>query len=228
MPTWAPSWPWPEMTNGIRPARLRTHIRSSTARASATRRYIARRSSSVRPAAAPSGCACRPVTVIASRSEIDASSVDRERRLAHDLGERRGRVRRPADLPGRRLQLEGDRRLGDEVRGVRADEVDAQGDVGLLVRDHLREALVLAADERLGDGLERHLADLHGDAAVLALLLAEADAGDLGAAVGRAGLIHVVDRVDVLLAGDHVRGDDPLVRGGVSKLKPADDVADGV
>ena len=41
MPTWAPSWPWPLMTNGIRPARLRIHIRSSTARASATVRYIA-------------------------------------------------------------------------------------------------------------------------------------------------------------------------------------------
>src|SRR5438132_11159132 len=41
------------MTNGIRPARLRTHIRSSTARARATIRYIATRSSSLSPSDSP-------------------------------------------------------------------------------------------------------------------------------------------------------------------------------
>ena len=45
----APSWPWPLMTNGMRPARLRTHIRSSTARAVAMTRYMPMRSSSVSP-----------------------------------------------------------------------------------------------------------------------------------------------------------------------------------
>jgi hypothetical protein len=38
-----------------------------------------------------------------------------------------------ADLPRRRLELEPERRLSDEVGGVRPDDVDAERLVGLLV-----------------------------------------------------------------------------------------------
>src|SRR2546428_447407 len=94
-------------------------------------------------------------------------------------------MRRAADLPRCRVELEGERRLGDEVRDVRADEVDTQGVARLGVADDLDEALVLAADDRLRHGLERNLADLVGQPLFLALLLGEAHRRDLGPRVRR-------------------------------------------
>ena len=91
------------------------------------------------------------------------------------------------------------------------DDVDAQRVARLGVADDLGEALVLAADDRLRDGLERDLADLVREASLLALLLGQPDRGDLGPAVRGPGLLDVVDLVDVRLAGDGVRRDDPLV-----------------
>ena len=91
------------------------------------------------------------------------------------------RVGRAADLPRRRLELEGERRLGDEVGRVRPDDVDAERVVGVGVGDDLGEALVLAADDRLGDRLERDLADLD----VVARLLACASVSPIEAISGR-------------------------------------------
>ena len=116
------------------------------------------------------------------------------------------RVRRGADLPGRRVELERERRFGDEVRGVRADDVDPERVAGLGVRDDLGEALVLAADDGLGDRLERHLADLDREAALDALGLGQADRGDLRPAVRGARLLVVVHVVDVGVARDRVGG----------------------
>src|SRR5919198_1458403 len=151
------------MTNGIRPARLSTHIRSSSARVRATTRYISISSSSDRPTNPPRCVIFRSVTAIdpldpslAGSSEVDRASVDRHRRLAENLRQGRVRVRRRADLPWRRLELEGERCLGYEVGDMWADEVDAERVVRLGVADDLDEALVLATDERLGDRLERH------------------------------------------------------------------------
>ena len=98
-------------------------------------------------------------------------------------------MRRGADLPGVDLEREAEARLGDEVGRVRADDVDAERVVGVLVRDDLGEALVLATDDRLGDGLERDLADLVVRAGRLDLLLGQADRGDLRAAVGGPRLV---------------------------------------
>src|SRR6266568_1273497 len=84
-----------------------------------------------------------------SPSEVDGAAVDRERRLAEDLAQGRMGVRRPADLPWRGVERKGERRLRDEIDRVRPDEVDPQGVVVVLPGDHLREALVLAADEGL-------------------------------------------------------------------------------
>ena len=81
---------------------------------------------------------------------------------------------------------------------------------------------------RLRDRLERDLADLDRQPALLGLLLGQADRGDLRPAVGRPRLLHVVDRVDVLVAGDRVGGDDALVAGGVGEHQAADEVADRV
>src|SRR5712671_4379895 len=236
MPTCAPSWPWPLMTNGIRPARLRIHIRSSTARARATWRYMSRSSSSDSPTASPRWLAWptlpdRGVTAIWSSvagSEVDRSAVNGHRRLAEDLRERRVGMRGAADLPRRGLELERNRRLGDEIRGMRPDDVDPERLVGPLVGDDLGKALVLATDDRLRDRLERHLADLDRQAALLALLLGQPDRGNLGPAVRRPRLLDVIDLVDILLTGDDMRGRDPLVGRGVGEHQPADDIPDRI
>src|SRR3954453_11747976 len=135
----------------MRPARLRIHIRSSAARASATSRYISRRSAGVRPRSAPSvgsggvaapGSECVTAISLAARgSEVDRAAVDRHRRLAEDLRERRVGVRRAADLPGNRLELERHGGFRDQVRRVRADQVDPERLVGLLFGDDLGKAL---------------------------------------------------------------------------------------
>src|SRR5258708_21976935 len=98
-------------------------------------------------------------------------------------------MRRAAELPGRGLELERNRRLGDEVRGVRPDDVDPERLVGLLVGDDFGEALVLATDDRLRDRLERHFADLDRQAALLALLPRQPDPSDLAPAGGRPRLL---------------------------------------
>ena len=94
----------------------------------------------------------------------------------------------PPISQARRVELEGERRLGDEVGRVRPDDVDAERVLVLGVGDDLGEALVLAADDRLGDRLERDLADLVRRPGGLDLLLGQADRGDLGPAVGGARL----------------------------------------
>ena len=122
---------------------------------------------------------------------------------------------RAADLTRRRVELECQRGLGDQIGRVGTDDVDPQRVARERVADDLREALVLAADERLGDRLERDLANLVRDPLLLALLLGKPDRGDLRPAVGRPRLLDVVDLVDIGIAGDRVGGDDPLVSGGV-------------
>src|SRR4029078_11466608 len=136
--------------------------------------------------------------------EVDRWSVAGHRSFPDDLRQGRVGVGRAADLPRRRVELEGQRRLRDEVRRVRTDDVNAERVVGRGIGDDLGEALVLAADDRLGDGLERDLADLDGVALLLGLRLGQADRGDLGPAVRRAGLAVVVEIVDIDVAGDGV------------------------
>src|SRR5215210_3008720 len=222
------------MTNGIRPARLRTHIRSSSARVSATSRYIATRSSFDRPTDAPSWVTFLSLTAIgwllppSSGSEVDRAAVDRHRGLADDLRERRMGVGCAADLPRRRVELERERRLCDEIGRVRPDEMDAERVLCLGVADDLDEPFVFATDDGLGDRLERDLADLVRNPLLLALLLREPDGRDLRPAVRRSRLLDIVDLVDVLLARDRVRGDEPLVGRRVREPQPADHVADGV
>jgi hypothetical protein len=53
------------------------------------------------------------------------------------------RMRGGADLPRGRLELQRHRRFGDEIRGMRAHDVDAERLVSLGVGDDLGEALVL-------------------------------------------------------------------------------------
>src|SRR4029079_14182196 len=202
-----------------------THIRSSRARAKATSRYIATRSSSARPTLV-ARLEWGDLVPAIVRSEVDRASVDGHRRLADHLGERRMGVCRLPDLPWRRVEQEGERRFGYQIRRVRADDMDTERVLGLGVRDDLGEALVLATDDRLGDRLERDLADLVGRPGGLDLLLGPSDRRDLRPAVSGAGLRVVVHLVYVRLACDRVRRGDALVRGDVGEPQAADDVTD--
>src|SRR4029077_15630835 len=92
--------------------------------------------------------------------DVDRPALAAPRRLADDLRQRRVGVGRAADLPRRRIELEGERRLRDEVGRVRSANVNAERVIGRRVGDDFGETLVLATDDRLGDGLERDLADL--------------------------------------------------------------------
>src|SRR3972149_3012575 len=151
----------------------------------------------VRPAlraAAPFAAAAPgPVVAItAPQLEDDGPAGEGQGRLPERLGERGGGMDRGAQLPGRSLEEHRRAGLGDEVRHVRADEVDAEDLIAVAVGDDLGEALVVAADERLAVGDEGELAGLEGQAVALALLLAAPDRGDLRPAVGRAGRLQVI------------------------------------
>jgi len=83
--------------------------------------------------------------------------------------------------------------------------------VRLGVGNDLGEALVLPADDRLGDRLEWDLADLDLVALLKCLRLGQADGRDLRTTVGRTRLSGVVHLVDIGVAGDRVRGNEPFV-----------------
>ena len=83
------------------------------------------------------------------------------------------------DVLGRAAELHRDRRLGDHVAGVGADDVHAEHAVGLGVGEDLHEAVGGEVDLGAAVGGERKLADVVGDAGRLQLLLGLADRGDL-------------------------------------------------
>ena len=118
--------------------------------------------------------------------------------------------------------------FGDQLVGLRADDVDAENLAVLLVGDHLDEAVVTAEDRRLAVADERKLADLHLEALRLGLRFGQADAADSGLGVGRAGNAILVDR-DGRLAGHVIDRDHAFHGRDVRQLRRArDDVADRV
>src|SRR5215213_2070242 len=149
MPTCAPSWPWPLITNGILPARFSTHIRSSTARVTAISRYISSRSSRERPRSAPSAVALsaaldgvRVAAIVLLK--VDRLAVDCEGGFVECLRECWVRMNGGPYFPGRRLEQHRHTGLADQVGHVWSDHMDTEQLVGLLVRDDLHEAFVVA------------------------------------------------------------------------------------
>src|SRR5687767_2273114 len=177
-------------------------------------------------------------TLVAIETSKSTSHVSRVYRramrrvggLAHGFRHGRVRVDRADELLDRAFELQGHRRFGDELGGARADHVHAENLVVLLVEDDLDEALGLAGHAGPREHAELELAGLHLEAALLRLLLGQADAADLRVAVRAARHLVVVDRT-VLLAGDPLGQDDALGRGEMrelwmSGLLEGDDVAD--
>ena len=80
--------------------------------------------------------------------DVDRSSLRSQRRHHQRLRQRRVSVDRQVDLFEGQAVLHGQRRLGDEVRRARADDVGAQETPGVRVGDDLGETFGLA--ERQG------------------------------------------------------------------------------
>src|SRR5262249_61858252 len=88
-------------------------------------------------------------------------------------------VARAGDVLGARAELDRQRRLRDQVRGARTEDVDAEHAVGLRVGDHLDETVALFHGARAPVGEERELANLYLAALLRALFLGLADRGEL-------------------------------------------------
>src|SRR5581483_8739399 len=90
---------------------------------------------------------CGMTTSVAINLEMDRGAVDGVRRFSDRLRESRMRVNRANDFFHRRFEPQQRRRFGDQLGRPRADQVDAEHFVVLLLGDDLHEAV----------GLGRHL-----------------------------------------------------------------------
>ena len=115
----------------------------------------------------------------------------------------------------------------DELGDFGADHVGAEQLAGLLVEDHLDQALVLAERDRLAVADEGEAADADLDLLLLGRLLGQADRRDLRRAIGAAGNEPLVDRMRIEPL-DRLDADDAFVLGLVREQRRAGDVADGI
>jgi hypothetical protein len=106
--------------------------------------------------------------------------------LDQHLGEGRVGVHRHRDLGGSPLQQPRQRRLGEEVARMGADQVRTEQEAGLRIGDELGEAVHLAHDGRLAERPERERSDLDGVTGIGGLGLGHSDRCDLGTAEGDA------------------------------------------
>src|ERR1700690_1191768 len=148
------------------------------------------------------------------------------RRLQDRLRQRRVGVDGEADVIGERAHLDGQRRLGDDVRGAVADDVDAEDFLRGGVDDHLYKPVGV----RVGDGAperrEGELADLDLAPAVFGVAGREACRSDLRTAENdRRYAAHVELRV---VPGDNLGGDLGLPRRLVGQHRLPGDVADRI
>ena len=116
------------------------------------------------------------------------------------------------------LKLHGNDALGDELRGLRADDMDAQNLAVLRIGDDFYKAIVRIDDGGFGVAHERELADLHLLTLLFGLDFCEADATDLRVAVGAAGNAIFPNRQGVF-ARQFARYNDATHRANVSELR---------
>ena len=130
-----------------------------------------------------------------------------------------------ADVFGFRAHLDRQRRLGDEVAGVRPDDAAADQALGLLVPQGLGQALVAAERERAAARRPREDRLAVFDPLGLGFRLRQARPGDFRIGVSDRG-----DRLGVkrgFVSARDLRRDLGLVRGLMRQHRLADDVADG-
>ena len=135
------------------------------------------------------------------------------------------RVDRGDDVIDARLEAHRERRLRDELAGLRSDDVRAEDPPVRAGRDELHQAVALAEGERPARGLEREARRLRVGVPLLRLRFGEPDRRHL-----RVGVDDVRDHLVVhlrVLAEDHVDRDLALGRSDVGELRRAD-LADAV
>ena len=130
------------------------------------------------------------------------------------------RVDRPDQLFHRALEPQRQHGLGHELGRSRPDHVHAQHLIVLLVGDDLHEPFGLAGHLGAAEDAERERADPHVVAALLRLGLGQPDAADLGVAIGAAGHVVVVQRLD-LLPREPLGNEDAFRRRDVRELRMA-------
>src|ERR1700736_4312514 len=128
------------------------------------------------------------------------------------------------DVLGRRAELHGDRRFGNHVPGVDAEDVHAEHAVAFRVRQDFHEAVGGVVDLGAAVGGEREFADVIGDAGGLELLFALADRSEFGKRVDHVRY-HVVVHV-TRLPVEILRNRDALFLSLVSQHRTGDHVAD--
>src|SRR5713101_1197816 len=218
------------MTNGARPWRLINHMRSSTARARRMTSYILSACSSLKPSdwwrlGPPFASICAALRAILLN--VDRDAVDGQGGLLDGFRDgRMGSDARP-DLEGCRLEELGQRGLGNELGGIRAEDEDADQFVRVRVADDLHEALGLTEDHALGIARQREFPDLDVQSLVARLLFRQSETRHLRVAVGRSRDSVVVERFGVL-ARDVLHDVLAFVIRDVRQQEVADDVARGV
>src|SRR5580698_1556909 len=126
------------------------------------------------------------------------------------------------------FEFEGGDGFGDELGGLRADNVDTEYLSVLGVGDDLYEAVVRVDDGGLGVANEGELTDLDGVSQLLGLSFGKADAADLWLRVGASRDAVALDGPGIL-AGDLGSGDQSGHGAGMGELRHAgDDVSDGI
>ncbi len=127
----------------------------------------------------------------------------------------------------RGLEIHRDHVALDELGHFGADHVRAEKLAGLLVEDHLHQALILAERDRLAVADERKTPDADVEFLLLRRLLGQPDRGDLRRAIGAAGNKPLVHRMR-MQALDGFDANDAFMLGLVREERRAGDVADGV
>ena len=143
-----------------------------------------------------------------------------------DFAEGRVGVDRLAEFGGGHLQVHRGGGFGNQVGGMRPDDMDAKNPVGVLVGDDLAETGSFADGHGLAKAGEGEFADMGFNILLGALFGGEADRADFRE--GEDAARHQVIAEGVVLAGGVVGGADAHGAGNVGQLDPAGDIADGV
>ncbi len=136
------------------------------------------------------------------------------------------RVDRQVELLQRQPVLHRERRLGDEVRRARADDVSAEQLPGFWVSQDFRVALRLAEGQGAAGRREGEATHLDRDALFLGFLLAQPDVRDLGVGVDAVRRRVIVGH-PIAVAGNVLHRAHAFVRRDVGEHDAPDHVTDG-